>query len=289
MAAYVQQIQQAVEPVLEYWLTKRRRQEFLANAGPALLCLTFVEDALRVLLRWTEQMQFMTKTMKRGWLFGGLLLLISMVTQFAGSAMILRPAHYKPSRVKMGCYILLGFVFVQPFMYGQARDLDFICRSVTLAGGLLLLIWSENDKQQRSEDIGLPRAVEGASADRLQLSGRLLLCSLFFFQAMYSEKGGLHTLFTKPSFFTFVSFVTLIGLSALVCLGFKTEWSSLLLAVILFLSNLYMYPFWTVRESLKDFYRYYFFQTLSIIGGLMLLALHGPGGISLDKGMKKAI
>lgn len=65
MAAYVQQIQQAVEPVLEYWLTKRRRQEFLANAGPALLCLTFVEDALRVLLRWTEQMQFMTKTMKR--------------------------------------------------------------------------------------------------------------------------------------------------------------------------------------------------------------------------------
>lgn len=46
-----------------------------------------------------------------------------MVTQFAGSAMILRPAHYKPSRVKMGCYILLGFVFVQPFMYGQARDL----------------------------------------------------------------------------------------------------------------------------------------------------------------------
>jgi hypothetical protein len=59
----------------------------------------------------------------RGWFFAGLLLLISMVTQFAGSAMILRPAHYKPSRVKLGCYVLLGFVFVQPFMYGQARDL----------------------------------------------------------------------------------------------------------------------------------------------------------------------
>eukprot|EP00962_Isochrysis_galbana_P028776 scaffold9124_cov101-Isochrysis_galbana.AAC.5 len=33
-------------------------------------------------------------------------------------------------------------------------------------------------------------------------------------------------------------------LSALVCLGFKTEWSSLLLAVILFLSNLYMCAGW---------------------------------------------
>ena len=38
----------------------------------------------------------------------------------------------------------------------QARDADFMCRSVTLAGGLLLLIWSENDRKQRSEDMGLP-------------------------------------------------------------------------------------------------------------------------------------
>ena len=49
-----------------------------------------------------------------------------------------------------------------------------------------------------------------------------------------------------------------------------------------------MYPFWMVHERLVDYYKYYFFQTLSIIGGLMLLALHGPGGISLDKGAKKS-
>ena len=30
-------------------------------------------------------------------------------------------------------------------------------------------------------------------------------------------------------------------------------------------------------------------QTLSVMGGLMLLALHGPCGISLDKGAKKSI
>jgi len=99
----------------------------------------------------------------------------------------------------------------------------------------------------------------------------------------------MHRLWTAPSLFGLISFVVLAGLAGMVCAGFKTEWSALLLCGILFLSNLYMYPFWSIREGLRDFYRYYFFQTLSIIGGLMLLALHGPGGISLDKGMKKAI
>ena len=33
-----------------------------------------------------------------------------------------------------GCYALLTFVASQPFMYGQATDIDFMCRSITLAG-----------------------------------------------------------------------------------------------------------------------------------------------------------
>merc|ERR1712216_212591 len=232
----------------------------------------------------------MTVVMKFDYYLGILLLLISAATQLGSSALVLRPEMYKPSRVKPACYALLGFVISQPFMYGQATDIDFMCRSITLAGGLLLLIWSENDRQARHEmSTGLPQGVQGAGADRLQLMGRLSLTFLFFFQALYSENGGLHQMFTDPGFFNIMSSLVLLALSILVCIGFKTEWSSLVLVLVLGLSNIHMYPFWAVHERLVDFYKYYFFQTLSVMGGLMLLALHGPGGISLDQGAKKSI
>jgi len=282
-------MQEQLEGVLETTLSRKRRQAILGVAGPLLLCITFIEDGLRVPLRWTEQVYYMTNVMKLNRLLGIVLLVLSAATQLGSSALVLRPQSIKPSRVKPACYALLAFVAVQPFMYGQAADVDFMCRSLTLAGGLLLLIWSENDRQRRTEDIGLPQGLQGPGADRLQLSGRLLLTFLFFFQALWSENGGLHEIFTRPRFFNVASALLLLGLAGLVCAGFKTEWSAVLLAVVLGISNVYMYPFWSVHERLKDFYRYYFFQTLSIIGGLMLLALHGPGGISLDKGNKKSI
>ena len=111
---------------------------------------------------------------------------------------------------------------------------------------------------------------------------------IFFMQALWSENGGLHDVFKRRSVMGIISAIGLLGLSIFVTAGFKTEWSALLLAAILGVVDVYMYPFWSVQRALVDFYRYYFFQTLSIIGGLMLLALHGPGGISLDKGAKKS-
>lgn len=129
----------------QVYLTKKARKKFLSSAGPVLLVLTFAEDGLRIFLRWGEQYHYMISRMGMGWFLASAVLLVSAAVQLVGAALVARPRSIKPSRVKPACYMLLGFTTLQPFMYGQATDADFMCRSITLAGGFLLLIWSENE------------------------------------------------------------------------------------------------------------------------------------------------
>ena len=286
-------ISQVEERLENSGLTKRARKRFLSTAGPTLLVLTFIEDGLRVFLRWGEQYSYMTDRMGFRSSLAIVMLLTSAVVQLGGSALVLRPSTFQPSRVKPAAYTLLGFTAVQPFIYGQATDLDFMCRSVTLAGGFLLLIWAETERKQAQEDRGLALqgALQGESArglDRLQFSGRLLLTSIFFFQAIAGDHGGLHSTLAEPTVFNVVATLLPLSLSVMVCIGFKTEWSAILLTCMLGVANMWMYPFWAVHAKLVDYYKYYFFQTLSVMGGLMLLTLHGPGGLSLD-GQKKGL
>ena len=51
------------QAVLERTLTKKNRKDFLSTVGPFLLVVTFVEDGLRIFLRWGEQIHYMTSVM----------------------------------------------------------------------------------------------------------------------------------------------------------------------------------------------------------------------------------
>merc|ERR1711904_622007 len=133
------------------------------------------------------------------------------------------------------------------------------------------------------------RLSDAREGGRLQLAGRLLLTFLFLFQAVHSEQGGLHSVASAPSVLNVLSFLVLSSLTLMTCVGFKTEWSSIGLTAVLGASAVWMYPFWTMDDAMqRDFSRYLFFQTVSMMGGMMLLTLHGPGGLSVD-GSKKAL
>jgi ER-derived vesicles protein len=153
----------------------------------------------------------------------------------------------------------------------------FSSRSCSLVGGLILLM-VENRKEARTLFAGVPTIHNNAPKNYMQLTGRLLLVIMFITIVRFEP--------------TVVSAIqNIIGglLILFVAIGFKTKLSALLLVTFLILANFYANCFWTVREhkALHDFLKYDFFQTMSVVGGLLYVVALGPGGVSIDARKKE--
>jgi uncharacterized membrane protein YphA (DoxX/SURF4 family) len=117
------------------------------------------------------------------------------------------------------------------------------------------------------------------SPTSFQLAGRVLLIFLFIgfvFQGQWSFARVL---------------VSLVGLGAciMVVVGFKAKYSATFLVLLLSISNILINNWWSVHPNhpQKDYLRFDFFQTLSIVGGLLLLVTTGPGGLSMDEKVRR--
>ena len=125
---------------------------------------------------------------------------------------------------------------------------------------------------------GVPSMGGNQKQSYMQLAGRILVIIMFL------------TLFHfEFSVLRVAVFLVASVLMGCVAIGYKTKLAALLLVISLMLMNVTFNAFWFVPSNriMRDFMKYDFFQTMSVIGGLLYVVALGPGGVSLDEHKKE--
>ncbi|KAG5980583.1 hypothetical protein E4U55_003885 [Claviceps digitariae] len=245
---------------------------YLPAIGRFLIVVTFIEDALRIIMQWSDQLIFLRdfRAIPSG--VTHMFLLFNVVAMVTCSTLVIARKHSDYAVAG-----LMGVVVTQALGYGLIFDLNFFFRNLSVIGGLLMVL-SDSWVRKTKAFAGLPQIDEKDRKMYFQLAGRVLLIFLFV-GFVFTGQWSIWRIL-----------VSLLGAGAcvMVVVGFKAKFSATLLVVILSIFNLLVNNFWTLHEHHphKDFAKYDFFQILSIVGGLLLLVNSGPGQFSIDEKKK---
>ncbi|KAG9472626.1 surfeit locus protein 4-like [Eleutherodactylus coqui] len=249
-------------------LTKR----YLPHVARLCLISTFLEDSLRMWLQWNDQRDYINGSWSCGVFLASLFVLTNMIGQLVGCVLVLARKF-----VPYACLGLFIIICLQTIVYNIIWDAKFLMRNMAVGGGLLLLL-AESHSEGKSMFAGVPSVGHTSPRQYMQLGGRVLLILMFMTL--------LH--FNASPFTIFQDFFGLT-LIILVAIGFKTKVAALTLVLWLLIINVLQNAFWAVPSyrAMHDFLKYDFFQTLSVMGGLLLVVALGPGGVSMDEHKKK--
>ncbi|XP_064416745.1 surfeit locus protein 4 [Latimeria chalumnae] len=260
----------AAEDLADQFLRVTKR--YLPHLAHLCLISTFLEDGFRMWFQWNEQRDYINMSWGCGTFLALVFVVLNMLGQLVGCILVLSRKF-----VPYACFGLFGIVIMQTVAYSILWDLKFLMRNLALGGGLLLLL-AESRSEGKSMFAGVPTMNDNSPRQYMQLGGRVLLV-LMFMTLLHLEAS------------TFTIFQDIFGtvLIILVAVGFKTKLAALTLVIWLFILNLLQNAFWTIPayRPLHDFLKYDFFQTMSVIGGLLLVVALGPGGVSMDEHKKK--
>lgn len=250
----------------------RVTKRFLPHVAHLCLISTFLEDGLRMWLQWNEQRDYIAMSWSCGIVLATVFVLFNMCGQIVGCVLVLTRKF-----VPYACFGLFGIIFLQTIVYNIMWELKFLMRNLALGGGLMLLL-AESRSDGKSMFAGVPTAGGNSPRQYMQLGGRILLILMFMTLLRFNADA-----------FTIFQDIFGLGLMLLVTVGFKTKLAALTLFFWLLIINLIQNAFWKIPSyrPLHDFLKYDFFQTLSVMGGLLLVVALGPGGVSMDEHKKK--
>lgn len=260
----------SAEDVADQFL--RVTKQYLPHVARLCLISTFLEDGIRMWFQWSEQKEYIESSWGCGYFVASLFVLINLLGQLGGCVLILTRNF-----VEYACFGLFGIIGLQTIAYSILWDPKFLMRNLALGGGLLLLL-AESRSEGRSMFAGVPTVRESSPKQYMQLGGRVLLVLMF-----------MTLLHFDANFLSILQNLVGTALIILVAIGFKTKLAALTLVVWLVVINVYFNAFWTIPayRPMHDFLKYDFFQTTSVIGGLLLVVARGPGGVSMDEKKKE--
>ncbi|KAK7398082.1 ER-derived vesicles protein erv29 [Neonectria punicea] len=245
---------------------------YLPVIGRFLIVVTFIEDAIRIITQWGDQLLYLRDYRHIPSGITHVFLIVNVLAMFSCSGLVIIRKHSDYAVAG-----LMAVVVTQALGYGLIFDLNFFFRNLSVLGGLVMVL-SDSWVRKTKAFAGLPQIDEKDRKMYFQLAGRVLLIFLFIGFVFSGEWSIWRVL------------VSILGGVAciMVVVGFKAKYSATLLVVILSVFNLFVNNFWTLHEHHphKDFAKYDFFQILSIVGGLLLLVNSGPGQFSLDEKKK---
>lgn len=245
---------------------------YLPAIGRFLIVVTFIEDALRIMTQWSDQLLYLRDYRHIPGGVTHIFLIVNVIAMLSCSVLVIVRKHSDYAVAG-----LMAVVITQALGYGLIFDLNFFLRNLSVIGGLVMVL-SDSWVQKTKAFAGLPQIDEKDRKMYFQLAGRVLLIFLFIGFVFSGEWSIWRVL---------VSFLGGVA-CVMVVVGFKAKYSATLLVVILSVFNLFVNNFWTLHEHHphKDFAKYDFFQILSIVGGLLLLVNSGPGQFSIDEKKK---
>merc|ERR1711899_557100 len=236
----------------------RSSKHVLPHLARFCLVSTFFEDGIRMWVQWSEQREYMDISWGCGWFLATLFVVTNLIGQLGAVAMVL--TRFK---VDIACGILFFIVLLQTVAYSILWDLQFLFRNLALIGALLLVL-AESRVEGKSLFAGVPSLGENKPKMYLQLAGRILLVFMF---------------------------LTLLRFEMSAMQIIQNLVGSLLMVLVTWLNilNFYFNAWWNIPayKPMRDFLKYDFFQTLSVIGGLLMVVSLGPGGVSMDEQKKK--
>merc|ERR1711936_722473 len=251
-------------------LATKAAKPVLPHLARILFVATFLEDGIRMWTQFTEQREYIMILWGCGHFLASLFVVINLVCEISAVAMVVNRFL-----TNVACGMLIFIIVLQTIAFGIVFDWHFLLRNLALCGAVLLVAaeaWAEDDKPTFA---GVPTVGEDKRPKSyLQLTGRVLLAFMFLSLIRFEADA-------TQMIYTLVTSI----LMGLISVGYKTKLSALALVSLLFIHNITHNCFWTInaRKPLRDFLRYDFFQTLSFMGGLVMVVVIGPGEVSFDE------